>query len=456
MAGIGFELRNILRRKSISSLLSAYGYATVISAGPWIVSIISIIFVGLLSLPGVPNKAAITEFQVSVTYLFALSLIFTGTFQFLFTRFLSDRLFEKDANAVLPNTMGGLLLVMGSGFALFMLLGEMFFDDTTWVYRFLLASSFTLLSGIWVLNILLSSLKNYRYIFWSFAAAYASIIALSYPFSFFGIEGLMFAFMSGQAILFLLLLGMIIYHYPSNTLITFGFFDRKKVFISLAFSGLFFNLGIWIDEFIFWFNIEVSQHVIGAFRSSLLYDLPVFLSYISIAPGMAMFLLRLETDFAEKYDDYYNAVREGETLERIYIHGNRLSDSVRTALFEIVRFQTIVTLVIYIFSDSIFHFIGFPKLFLPLFHIDLVGAELQLLLMSELAFFFYLDKRKSVLFLTLLFVLLNGMLSQLSIWMGAYYFGYGFAGSLLIVSTIGLIMLRKDLKRLHYETFMLQ
>jgi uncharacterized membrane protein len=456
MAGIGFELRNILRERSISSLLSAYGYSTVISAGPWIVSIISILFVGLLSLPGLPDKAAITEFQVSVTYTFALSLIYTGALLFLFTRFLSDRLFEKDANAVLPNTMGALLLVMGSGFALFLLLGALLFGDASRFYRFLLASSFALLCGIWVLAVLLSSLKNYKTIFWSFVAAFAAIIALSYPLSFFGIEGLMFDFMSGQALLFLLLLGTIIQHYPSDRLFAFGFFKRRKVFVSLVFSGLFFNLGVWIDEFVFWFSPGVSQHVIGAFRSSLLYDLPVFLSYISIAPGMAMFLLRLETDFAKKYDDYYNAVREGETLERIYIHGNRLSDSARTSLFEIVRFQTIITLIIYIFSEPIFDLIGFPKIFLPLFHIDLVGAELQLLLMSELALFFYLDKRKSVLILTFLFVLLNGSLSQLTVWMGAYYFGYGFAGSLLIVSTVGLLMLSKDLKRLHYETFMLQ
>ena len=54
--------------------------------------------------------------------------------------------------------------------------------------------------------------------------------------------------------------------------------------------------------------------VIGPMRSSVLYDLPIFLAYLAIIPGMAVFLLRLETDFVDYYDSFYNAVREGATL----------------------------------------------------------------------------------------------------------------------------------------------
>ena len=49
MAGIGFELRKLLQRDSYSGLLQAYAYAGIISSGPWILSIVGILAIGLLS-----------------------------------------------------------------------------------------------------------------------------------------------------------------------------------------------------------------------------------------------------------------------------------------------------------------------------------------------------------------------------------------------------------------------
>ncbi|PMY00588.1 exopolysaccharide Pel transporter PelG, partial [Pseudomonas sp. GW460-13] len=56
-----------------------------------------------LSLPFVVPGSLITQFQVSVTYLIAGSLILTGPMQLAFTRFTSDRLFEKRDHLVLSN-----------------------------------------------------------------------------------------------------------------------------------------------------------------------------------------------------------------------------------------------------------------------------------------------------------------------------------------------------------------
>lgn len=87
MAGIGFELRKMLKRDSLLGLLRAYTYAGIISSGPWILSIVGILLIGILSLPFVVPGSLITQFQVSVTYLIAVSLILTGPLQLAFTRF---------------------------------------------------------------------------------------------------------------------------------------------------------------------------------------------------------------------------------------------------------------------------------------------------------------------------------------------------------------------------------
>jgi hypothetical protein len=85
MAGIGFELRKMLKRDSLLGLLRAYTYAGIISSGPWILSIVGILLIGILSLPFVIPGSLITQFQVSVTYLIAVSLILTGPMQLAFT-----------------------------------------------------------------------------------------------------------------------------------------------------------------------------------------------------------------------------------------------------------------------------------------------------------------------------------------------------------------------------------
>ena len=46
MAGIGFELRKLLNKRSYTGLLQAYAYAGIISSGPWVLSIVGIMLIG--------------------------------------------------------------------------------------------------------------------------------------------------------------------------------------------------------------------------------------------------------------------------------------------------------------------------------------------------------------------------------------------------------------------------
>ena len=78
MAGIGFELRRLLRKNTLLGLAQAYAYAGVIGSGPWIFSIVGILLVGIFSASVVVPAFFVTQFQTSVTYLVASSLVLTG------------------------------------------------------------------------------------------------------------------------------------------------------------------------------------------------------------------------------------------------------------------------------------------------------------------------------------------------------------------------------------------
>ncbi|VXC07221.1 exopolysaccharide Pel transporter PelG [Pseudomonas sp. 9Ag] len=454
MAGIGFELRKILSRDSYTATLRAYVYAGLISSGPWVLSIISVMVIGVMSLGVVVPELLIRQFLVSVTYLMASSLIFTGGAQLLFTRFISDRLFEKRQELILPNLIGILLVItISSGVLGFLLLSLLF--DQPFLYRLLMLANFVVLCNLWLTIIFLSGMKAYNRILLVMVAGYSLMVLCSFLLRFLKLDGLLLGLLIGHASLFFMFLFDILREYPAKQLVAFDFFKRKQVYVSLMLTGLCYNLGIWIDKIVFWFNPSTSSHVIGPLRASMLYDLPIFLAYLAIIPGMAVFLVRIETDFAEWYDRVFSAIRGGETLQHIGQLKQQLILSVRQGLLEICKVQGLTVVLLFLIAPKLLAWLGISAYYLPLFYVDLIGVSIQVVFMALLNVFFYLDKRSIVLELCLIFVLLNAVLTVASQHLGPSFFGYGFTLSVLTCVLLGLVRLSSSLEDLEYETFML-
>lgn len=456
MAGIGFELRKLLRKESYLGLLQAYVYAGVISSGPWILSIIGVQLIGLFSLTVVIPQAAVQQFQVSVTYLLAFSLILTGPLQLSFTRYIADRLFENKDDTIVPNFMGAQLITTLVAGVLGSLICLSLFADRTLGYQLLMLVGFVLLCLIWISTIFLSGLKQYAAIVWIFALGYGTTVCTALLWRPWGLTGLLSGFVLGHFLMLCGLWYLILRHYPIRCLVAFDFLQRGRMYATLIWTGLFYNLAIWLDKLMFWYAPETSQQVIGPLRASPIYDLPIFLAYLSIIPGMAVFLVRIETDFVEYYERFYNAVREGGSLDLIESHRNEMVFAIRQGLGEIMKIQGITILIVFVLGKQLLQWLGISPLYQQLLYIDLIAASLQVLFLAILNIFFYLDKRPLVLLLTGLFVLGNGVLTWASIAMGPNWYGYGFALSLLIVVCAGLILLSEKLEKLEYETFMLQ
>lgn len=456
MAGIGFELRKLLRHDNYLGLIQAYAYAGIISSGPWILSILGVLLLGLMSLSVVIPAFLITQFQTSVTYLISSSLIFTGLVQLGFTRYISDRIFEQRMDRVLPNLNGLLLLTMAAGGGGAIVVAFFLFPGLDAVYRILMISSFVVLSGIWLATILLSGLKEYKTILIIFAIGYSITVGAGFLLRPLGLNGLLGGFFIGHFMLLAGMLFVVVRNYPSNRFVEFDFLRKGRMYASLIWIGLFYNMGIWADKYIFWFMPETSQPIIGPLRASLIYDLPIFLAYLSIIPGMAVFLVRMETDFVEYYDRFYDAVREGGSLSLIRDTRDEMVRTARHGIYDILKIQSLAALVTFVAGPALLNGLHITELYLPLLYIDVVAAGMQVVLLGLLNVFFYLDKRRPVLLLTGFFVLLNISLSWLSIQLGPYFFGYGFALALLLTIALGMAILDRTFDRLEYETFMLQ
>ncbi|NLH39038.1 MAG: exopolysaccharide Pel transporter PelG [Elusimicrobia bacterium] len=458
MAGIGFELKKILNRNRLFSIMEVYGYSAVLSSGPWIISIITILFIGLIKTHDSGNVYEIIQFQISITYLLGLSLIFSGFFQISFSRYVADLIYRNEKEKIIPSFLGILFILFVTGFIFILLFSYVFLKNISSLYVIFFIGSFISLLGIWVSNSLLLGIKEYKKILFIYLFSYFLIFILSFTLGNYGFEWLMGSFFIGNSVLFFLLSYVIVHNYQFNKLIDFDFINinGKGLILSLGFSGFFYNLGIWADKIIFWFSKDTGYNVIGGLKASVIYDLPLFLSYLSTIPGMAIFFYRLEADFAEKYDYFYTAVRDGLTLKDITDAKIEMIDSIRIMIREIIIIQGIFDMIIYSYSMSIFEVLNIPKLYIPLFHIDLIGVQLQLGLMAMLSVLFYLNKRFYALFISILFTLLNFLLSYITIkHLGVAFFGYGFALSAFVSFIVSLFIIRNVMEDLEYETFML-
>lgn len=454
MAGIGFELRKILAHDSYTATLRAYVYAGLISSGPWVLSIISVMLIGVMSLGVVVPDIIVRQFLVTVTYLMACSLIFTGGAQLFFTRFISDRLFEKKSDRILPNLVGILTIVTLSSGILGALVMALLFDEP-FAYRVLVLANFVVLCNLWLVIIFLSGMKAYNRILLVMLVGYSVMVGSALALRFMKMDGLLLALLIGHASLLFIFLFDILREYPAKQLVAFDFLKRRDVFISLLATGFCYNLGIWIDKFIFWFNPVTSSQVIGPLRASILYDLPIFLAYLAIIPGMAVFLVRIETDFADWYERLYAAIRGGETLQHIGQLKMQMILAIRQGLLEICKVQGLTVVLLFLLAPQLLSWLGISSYYLPLFYVDLIGVSIQVVFMALLNVFFYLDKRAIVLALCVQFVALNAGLTLLSQYMGPSFYGYGFTLSLLICVLVGLKRLTRSLDDLEYETFML-
>ncbi|WP_059175483.1 exopolysaccharide Pel transporter PelG [Thermodesulfovibrio aggregans] len=453
MAGISIQLKKFLEKRSLIGLVTATAYSAVLSSGNWIIAVVSVFFFSLLTNKFVKEPNTTLIYQIYITYTVAISLILSGPLQLMFTRYVADRLFEKQIDRVLPNYFGALAICMGYSFVISLFISFYFFESLPFYYHIIFSFTISTLSGVWLSNALLSGLKSYRYIIFSFCFCYLLIGVLLFFTSRFGIIWTFISFYTGQVLLLFLLVTRIILDYSTDRLFEFDFLSKRKSYYSLGVAGFFYNLGIWSDKFIFWFNPFTGNQVFGNLRTSVLYDIPIILAYISLIPGIAIFFMKVEIEFAESYDNYYRAVRDWGRLDDLYRLGNKMIENVRTTFYDTLRVQGIWSVLIFFFEEKIFYFLKLPSLYIPLFNILLTGALLQLSFMVVFAFLSYFDKRRQIALISIIFCTGNIILSILTQFLGPYYYGYGFALSLLIATTTGILFLRRFLDDIHYRTF---
>ncbi|TBR16824.1 hypothetical protein EPO15_18325, partial [bacterium] len=93
MAGIGFKLQKLLGGDDYTSALKAFGFSTLITAGPFLISILLVVFIQIISHRTLTDRG-MAYLQTLITYCYALSLVTVGPSYLVLTRYVADEYYR--------------------------------------------------------------------------------------------------------------------------------------------------------------------------------------------------------------------------------------------------------------------------------------------------------------------------------------------------------------------------
>ena len=450
MAGIGFELRRLIRKNTIFGELEGYLYATVISSGPWVLSVMCLAGLGLYYSQQTQNPDHVL-FRSVLVYCYAFSLIVTGPIQMVTTRYLADCYYTEDENDTVPAfvSSAGLTLLIQAVFGIWCVR----FFEASLLFKVMSVMLYLAISCIWIGMVFLSAAKGYRAIVSSFF--FGSLVSLGGSIFLgdrLGIDGLMAGYLMGQVIIAMLLLLRLLVEFKPRGSVSLELFKAFRTYWNLGLTGLFLNAGVWIDKMIFWWSHE-GEVINGAIMSYRLYEICTFLAYFTVVPSMGLFLIKIETDFYEAYRAFFQAISKKQPFGTINGHKKKMSQALSEGMRGVLIIQGTVTGLMLYLAPWFIELLHFSPISLGLIRVSMVGSLVMSLFMLVIIMILYLDLRWHTLMLSALFLGSNALGSWITLQMGFPYYGYGFTYASLISLMAAVIVLERGMNDLEYLVF---
>jgi polysaccharide biosynthesis protein PelG len=198
---------------------------------------------------------------------------------------------------------------------------------------------------------------------------------------------------------------------------------------------------------------DIGETVQGGFIHAPLYDSAMFVACLVIIPALSLFIVHLETDFFDSYQQYFGHVRQHATLRRIEESRKSLVEVALGSLFHIVLIQAALCAVVVLMAPVIADTLNLQYRQISILRYGALSALFQFLFLASSAILLFLDQRMRYLALQVLFLVLNAGLTYASIKLGWRFHGMGFFLATLISSLVAYAVMERTLANLNFLTF---
>lgn len=451
MAGIGFVLRRLFRRDDLSGVTEAYFHAIIATAGPWIFTVAALATLYAVT-KDLPFYGNVDEFRAINLYNFSFSLVFTGPFTVIASRYIADCVFLEDLRPATGMFVGMLIFV----FALVTPLVVPFYfcyANLTIPLKILACIHFYIVSALWICTVFISTIKYYKGITASFLIGMALAVYLCLMLGkIYGTFGLLLGFTLGVLFIVMVLTALLFSEYPRECSNIFRFLTYFKKYPELAFGGLFYNLAIWVDKWVMWFSPEAITLPCGLILFPF-YDSAMFIAFLTAIPAMGMFMLSQETSFFELYVKYYQDIQKHATFKKIQNNLTLLENCINYSGRNLLFLQIGICCMTLMMAPFIFHFIGLNFIQISMFRYGVLGTAFHAMTLFLMIGMSYFEYRKGVLFLQFYFFASNTIFTYICLELGFTYYGVGYFFSALTTFVLSAIFLRRYITKLAYHTF---
>ena len=382
-------------------------------------------------------------------------MISVSGFVMVISRYIADKIYIGDISDILSSLVGVLSinLVLGS------LIAGIFFMNSSlnFIFKLLSYMFFIELSVIYILIAYISALKDYMkivkgFIIGTFISILSSIILI----------------LIGLEITTSIQLGLVIGFLITTVLLSIAissFFNIMNINIfkfipyifnmpQLFFINLFYTLGLFSHNFIFWKFSEISSELNSTFILSTTYDNASFFAVLTILPATVLFIIKVETAFYSKYRKFISSLDGGGSLRDIEISKKEMIDVLRRELINIMKVQLVLTFLLIIFGTTILlPLLNNDRSTIEIFSLLSIGYFMTYMTFIIITILLYFDNQNDALKISIIFLVSNITLSYITIVLGRMYYGLGLPLSSLISLIIGLNLLNKMLNNIDYRLY---
>lgn len=454
MAGIGFELRKLLKKQSLMNKIKAWTSATFVAVGPMLMSILLIIFIDKILELGNISMFERETIKATIMYAYVFSMINASGFIMIISRYIADKFFIKDTTDILSSLLGVIAstLLIGGTFA-----GIFYYKSPIPnLQKYISYIIFIELSILYILMAYISAIKNYKMVAISFGLGTAIGVILSGIILYIKVDivlGILFAVSIGYFVNIMVLIYAVKKHFGVLSKNTFGFLSYIKEHYKLFLTGLFYTIAMFIHNILFWRFSNINLNIMGTYYYAPAYDTASFFAVLTIIPAAILFVVKFETTFYERYIIFQNCLLKG-SLKDLVIAKERMIDTLKRELTFIMEIQIIMSIVLTVLGVYVI---------LPIFANDSLAIELYIFLaigffMSFMTYIImvvllYFDLQKETLIISSIFLISTFLFTFLSIYLGQEYYGLGYNISSIISLIMSLHYLNKEIGRIDYRIY---
>ena len=179
----------------------------------------------------------------------------------------------------------------------------------------------------------------------------------------------------------------------------------------------------------------------------------MFIAYLIMVPGIAMFFVAIETDFFVHYRRYFDELLQGARLTRLEFLRRTIIATVLRAGLSLLVLEGLVAAVTILAGPALVQIGWMTEQQHPIFRFGVLGAMFHTQLLCLLVVLAYLDARCTQLVVVLVFLGLNSALPTLLLRFGDQWYGYGYFTAALASLFVAMVLTFIELHRLNYRVF---